>query len=341
MAHEITETDKFGEVRSTGKKAWHGLGMEIEDGLCVEDAFHTIGLGWETELAPLFARVDEIDPHTGESVSKYLPVTERCAQLRSDNYDVLGVVSPTYGPIPNMELARFCDNLTGADAAVRCETAGSLRGGKRIFALCKLPKTIEVVSGDILEQYIAVTNGHGGNAPFSVYPTSIRIVCANTLRYSERDMGKGVSFQHRGDMRDKLKQARDVLGLAVAETAEFERQVKALAGLQWSKAQIKAYMNDLYEEIFGAIDPTSKGAATRITNRNKLVNHWLLNLDDPRQGYAPGSAWAAFNAFTQWSEHERGRYRAVEDSSGRVHSNLFGNSADAKRKAFTLALTRV
>jgi len=29
MAHEIRSTDRFGEVRSRGERAWHGLGVEI------------------------------------------------------------------------------------------------------------------------------------------------------------------------------------------------------------------------------------------------------------------------------------------------------------------------
>ncbi len=32
MAHMIMGTDRYGEVRKNGQRAWHGLGLEIEEG---------------------------------------------------------------------------------------------------------------------------------------------------------------------------------------------------------------------------------------------------------------------------------------------------------------------
>lgn len=55
MAHEINNSDRFGEVRVNGKRAWHGLGVEIADGLNAVEGFKAIGLDWQTELLPVYA----------------------------------------------------------------------------------------------------------------------------------------------------------------------------------------------------------------------------------------------------------------------------------------------
>jgi len=39
MAHEIRSSDRFGEVRANGQRAWHGLGVEIPEGIDTVAAF--------------------------------------------------------------------------------------------------------------------------------------------------------------------------------------------------------------------------------------------------------------------------------------------------------------
>jgi hypothetical protein len=54
-----------------------------------------------------------------------------------------------------------------------------------------------------------------------------------------------------------------------------------------------------------------------------------------------GTWWAAYNAVSQWHDHERGRFGAVTESDARVHSNLFGASSAGKKVAFATALEMV
>lgn len=338
MGHGITASDRYGEVRVNGQRAWHGLGVEIEDGLSAQEAFEEVGLGWQTELAPLYALVGE-----GEEQVR-VPVVDKYAHVRCDNHSVLGVVSDKYGPIENQDMAKFADALVGADAAVTVETAGSLYGGRRVFCLVRLPKSIEVTNRDILEQYVLISNGHGGFARFSCYPTSVRVVCANTLRWSERDVGRGISFVHTGKLDVKIKQAKTALGLAIQETAKFEKQVQAMAKRQFTKAKAKVYMEELWEETFGQIDPAQKEAAAKmLAKRDAVVEKWMENLDHAWQVEAGvgGTVWGAYNAVSQWHDHERGLFNSIDKSDARVHSNLFGVSQKHKLRAYRKALAAV
>lgn len=343
MAHEINKTDKFGEVRANGKRAWHGLGIELPEGMTAQEGFERIGLGWRTILAPVHATVDVMGAD-GPS-TKVVELPKHRMHLRADTMEQLGMVSDEYKPFENQDLARFADALVGADATVQMETGGSLYSGKRVFALVKLPKSIEVAKGDILNQYILVGNGHGGFAAFSCYPTSVRVVCANTLRWSETDISKGLKFRHTGDTADKLKQARYTLGLAMKETERFEAQVKALAAKNLTAAQMVAFMKSCFEENFGKVDEESKDE-TQVRfkeKRDETVGAWLANLENERQQIKGirGTAWAAYNAISEWHDHERSHFRDIGQSDARVHSNLFGVSQKAKLKSFKNALSLV
>lgn len=344
MAHEIHSTDKFGEIREQGKRAWHGLGVEIPDGLSAEQGFEKIGLGWRTTLAPVFARIEGMGENGPEF--KDIEIKERKAHYRMDTMELLGVVSDGYRPLENMDLARFADALsTAEEGKVVVETAGSLHNGRRVFACVKLPDQVRATAEDVMDQYILVGNGHGGFASFACYPTSIRVVCANTLRWSEADVAKGLRFFHLGSMEDKLKNARTALGIARKETAKFQEQVTALVGLNLNRRRMKSLAEDIYASCFGRIDdhlePESKKKLE--DKRDEVIAAWMANLEDAKQTLPGivGTGWAFYNAISQWNDHERGRFGLVEESNGRISSNIFGVSNEHKRKAFRRVLAAV
>lgn len=333
MAHQIRSTD---DIAFTGSRdrIWHGIGQPIPDGLTATEAFPRIGLDWNTELAKLHATLAD---------GRTIEIANHLAHIRLDTLGELGVVSDGYQQITNKEMAEFCDRLAGMDASPVVDTAGSLYDGRRVFCLLKLPTVIKV-GADIQEQYILVSNGHGGFASFGVYPTSIRVICDNTLRWSERDAGKGIRFRHEGKIEDKIQQARVALGLALRETAQFEEQVQALANVDLSVGQQRGFMELVYDRTFG--DPMKADAEAQeklLLKKSELCEKWMANMEDEKQLVAgiQGTAWAALNAVTQWHDHERGRFKSIRESGARVHSNLFGTSHRDKGKVLRTAMELV
>jgi phage/plasmid-like protein (TIGR03299 family) len=337
MSHEINETDRFGEVRSRGERAWHGLGDEIPEGLDAVGAFARLGLDWPTEMAPIQALASR----------GIINLPKHFAHVRKDNGDLLGIVTDEYKPFENIDLARLADSLAGADKACVTETAGSLYSGRRVFALVRLPHEIRLGKGgeDRLEQYVLVANGHGGFAETSCYPTSIRVVCANTLRMSEKGITKGIRFRHTGDFEAKVAQARLVLGTAVEESKKFETKVKALAATRLSKAQLQFFLEKTFEEIYGAIDPLADAGFNdrALEKRKEILDQWAENLEHEQQKIAgiAGTAWAAFNAISMYEDHQRGRFKDTDESDARVASNIFGVSHREKGIAFRNAMALV
>lgn len=332
MGHGITTTDNFA---FTGERTniWHRMGLQIKDGQKAVEALPSIGLDWDTELLPVYA----------DFQGNKIELPESRAHVRKDNGALLGLVSSGYKPVDNGDLARFADGVAEQGATV--STAGSLLGGKRVFVTMQLPKVIVAGKDDAQYQYLVVSNGHGGFAAFSTYLTSVRVVCQNTLNLSERDISTGTRFYHTGNMEAKLRQARLIMGFATAEVEKYEQQVKALANADLSVGQVKDFLLAAFTATFGEAPETGSEAYDKwLVKRDGMVADWLVRFEGEKQILPgiQGTAWAAFNAYTEWSDHNRGgKWMDNRGEDARTHSNVFGVSAVAKRKVFQLALGSV
>lgn len=345
MAHEI---DKFGEVRKgeafagvARGRAWHRLGKELREGLTVREGFDELGMGWSTELCPLTTTFN----------GKQITIPDFRAHVRCDTKDTLGIVGKDYRPISNQQMAEFADALVGADKAVTLETGGSLRGGRRVFALIKLPKDTVVLGDDHLKNYVCISNGHDGLNAFRTFFTPIRVVCANTLAMAEASVS-GARFNHDGDVTKKIELARATLGILVKRSESFAEQAQALARVSLTEAKVSAYFDDVYGKTFGATaqEEITEGATTEGAKDDKSKKHyekvigaWKANMVEASNFVkaTEGTAWQALNAVTFYHDHQRGRMKSVEESDSRVHSNLFGASAKDKAIALRTALSLI
>jgi phage/plasmid-like protein (TIGR03299 family) len=338
--HGITNEDTFAFTGSR-QKIWHGLGQEIEEGLTAVQAFEKSGLNWSTELLPVFGR-----GITEEGQEYEVEIPDRMAHVRADTKGILGFVGTDYSPIENMELAEFVDAISQVDQKLHINTCGSLFGGKRVFALVKLPDATVRVGDDVNESYMLCSNGHGGFASFAVYPTSIRVVCNNTLRWSEKDAAKGIKFSHVGGVAEKVEAARVAMGFAIKETEKFNQMVTTLANMDLDKKMLIEYFELVYEDCFGKLPDSEKqpdAYEKLLTKKNKVLDKWLENMEDPRQNVRgiQGTYWAAYNAISQWYDHDRGRQNEEGKTDSQVNSNIFGPNHKAKTGAFRKALALV
>ena len=128
MSHEITSTDDM-VLHKTA--AWHGLGNVVETAPTPGQALTLANLDWSiSERSIITAPVDSQDYHSDR------PITTHKALQRLDNGDILSVVGSEYAVLQNQELAEFCYELAD-EGDVTVESAGSLKGGRRIWFLLK------------------------------------------------------------------------------------------------------------------------------------------------------------------------------------------------------------
>ena len=176
---------------------WHGLGKRLEEAPTSKEAIIQAGLDWEVDQRPIYDAF-------GKEIPRYR------ANTRSTDNSILGIVTDKYQVVQNAEAFEFTDSLI--DEGVTYETAGSLRDGKTIWLLAKMPQ--QKILDDEFDPYVCFTNTHDGTGSIKAFMTPIRVVCYNTLNLAISQAKRAWSTKHMGDMKSKLEEARETLGFA-------------------------------------------------------------------------------------------------------------------------------
>lgn len=322
MAHELATTaDGRTAMMYCGEAPWHGLGQKLDAPATAEEAIAAAGLDYDVTLTPM-------------TTEGGVPVPGRRAVVRADTRTVLGVVSDRFVPVQNRQAFGFLDAVV-AEGGVRYHTAGALGRGERVWLLARLPEQIRVRGGDdLVDQYLLLSNAHDGSAALRVLFTPVRVVCANTLSLAHRQgAGEGVSIMHKGDLQAKIRQAQEVLGLARRFFDDAAAVINRLAGYSPTSAQLASYFAELYP------DPEEgKDNARAVRARTELQRLFEEGLGHDQPG-VKGTAWAAYNAVTEYVDHHRPARGANnrDRASRRLASVWFGSGARLKARAWDLA----
>lgn len=336
MAHEITERD--GLVLA-GQRAWHGLGVVVPEAPTPADALKLASLDWSVEQWPLSATNGE----SGEN-AKRAAVTSHVLNVRSDTGAPLGVVTSGYVPTHNRDIAELVCELDRSKD-VRLESAGSIRGGKRVWFLAQGESF--GIGQDETRRYLLFATGHDGTLAFHAQPTSIRVVCSNTLHMA-LGRNSAFSFRHSGNVRSKIDEIRKALGLFSVVSTDFENKARALAAKTLTRDEIQAFFVDVYQTTEDEIptNPSTKDERKKREDAAQVIARWSANFDreSSMSGFPRGSAWLAMNAVTRWYDHQR-HYRSKQDPTSRrdarIYGALWGTGADAKATTFDKALALI
>jgi phage/plasmid-like protein (TIGR03299 family) len=273
------------------------------------------GLDWDVELAPLV---------TGDTHAK----VDHRAVRRTTDAKVLGVVGPRYAPLQNRDaFGWFQPFLDAREAALH--TAGSLRGGSRVWVLAKLNRDpLVIAEGDEVEKFILLSHGHDGSLAVRAGFTPIRVVCQNTLAMAHgADASKLIRLKHTKDVLENLANVREVMNLANLEFEATAEQYRRLARTGINEADLRRYVKRVLR-VEGEQD-----ISTRTTN---IVEEIVRLAEAGRGNDLPsirGTYWSAYNGVSEWLTHNRGR---SEDS--RLNSLWFGDGASLNRHALEVAL---
>lgn len=178
--------------------AWDGLGNAVTETKTSEEAISLAGLDWEVQQKPIYLENEVL-------------IDGSLANVRSDNEKVLGIVSGRYNVVQNTEAFAFTDALLGE--GVTYETAGSLKGGKIIWLLAKMPESFDLL-GDKVNPYLVFTNTHDGSGSVKVAITNIRVICQNTLNLALNTAKRTWTARHTGSIQYKMTDAMMTLELA-------------------------------------------------------------------------------------------------------------------------------
>ena len=325
-----------------GATPWHGLGQYVGDNaVTAEEAIIAAGLDWEVGCQRLFAEYDRDD-------GNLIEIPDNFAVIRDTDKAVLGVVGKNYVPIQNTQCFDILDSITGPDRLVNITTAGSLHGGKKVWALAELTNlTLSPVPGDEVRPYLCLIDSKDGSMSLTAFFTSVRVVCQNTanLALAGADKNKTVKIRHTKSAMDKIEEAQRILGMAVDRAEKYGDVLDSLARKQVNTAG----WHDFLDELVGELVIPEKGDPTRGYTRLLNQRELLTNLFESGIGTdipgVRGTAWGAYNAITEFTTHHNqirlgmdpgAKGYDLKKTDRRLASSWFGPSDKMNSKALSL-----
>ena len=259
---------------------WHGLGTKVNEAPTSKEAIKLAELDWNVNPTVIYDA-------NGKEISGYK------ANMRDSDQSILGIVSDRYQIVQNSEAFEFTDSLL--DEGVVYETAGSLRDGKQIWLLAKMPRT--TILGDDVDPYLCFTNSFDGSGAVRVCATPIRVVCNNTLNLALETTKRSWSTRHIGDLAGKLHQAKETLGLAQEYMKKLDEDADRLANTKLSDAEIESIVSFIFPIDY------IKDTKRKIENTNKMRNDFMTCYMMPDIAQYRNTAYGLVNAASDMAGH--------------------------------------
>ncbi len=208
---------------------WHGIGEIVKEAPTSEEAIRLARIDWTVEQKPIF-------------LEDGTQIEGSWANVRSSDGKPLGVVGSRYQIVQNADAFAFTDALLGE--GVKYETAGSLKDGKVIWLLARMPETIDIL-GDEVAPYLVFTNTHDGTGAVKVTMTNVRICCNNTLNMAIRGAKRVWSARHTGSITNKLDEAMTTLQFAHQYIEETKNTFEQLHKVKISDFKLYKIVNNI------------------------------------------------------------------------------------------------
>lgn len=344
MAHELTLNTRTGryEMAFVGETPWHGLGQNVTKGASIGVWAKEAGMEWEA-LAET--------PRIGDGENTII-FADHKALYRSDTCEPLAIVGAGYQPHQPRELLEFFREFTEA-GGWHIHTAGTMRGGRKLWvmATCEDPfRYVKGYKGDKVALNLLLATSLDGSMQTTGALTTVRVVCANTLRAAlEGGSDAMVKLSHRSSFDSRT--IKDALGVEAAQK-NFERfmeQARELAETPISLEDAREALNTIFKvekkerprldlswlnlDAAPALDADEEEPVPQETSRS--VARVLQLFDGEGMGAtmptAAGTRWGLLNAVTQFVDHEMGR-----TADTRLDNAWFGRGNGYKKDALQL-----
>jgi phage/plasmid-like protein (TIGR03299 family) len=318
--HELEMIDGKAQMVFQGDRnaVWHRLGTEIPADLTPQQVMEVAGLDWSVNKMPL--TVDYTSPVLGEMKID----TGHSALVRDKDMSVLDVVPSSWNPVQNADAFAFFDEFI-ARGEMTMDTAGSIRDGRKVWALAKIKEGFTLFGGDEIQGYLLFSNPHYFGRSVDIKVTTVRTVCNNTLNLSLSEKTKDwVRHSHRTQF--DASRVKELLGVVSNKMNVLKDQAEYLGS--------KRYTNETAIEYFQRIFPvltskrvSRKEMSTQADRAMEIVEQ------QPGAEFRPGSQWNLFNAVTYITSNEYGR-----NDESRLDSVWYGANEQRNQRALKLAL---
>ena len=195
----------------------------------------------------------------------------------------------------------------------------------------KVDNELNKVGDDNVERYVVLMNSHDGSTPVFMQPTTIRVVCANTLDYAlSKESPLRFSIKHTTNVKERLEEVTSALSFAEGNWRKAHEIMNRMVEHEMNFQQVKLYFEAVipFLKHRGMSGKDELGVARR--DIATPVFSQLMNNFAGGHGNKGETVWDAYNAITQYYDHQK-NYKDW------VWSTQFGKPAQYKRRAFLYA----
>ena len=325
MAHLI-ETMAY-----VGETPWYQLGHALPSKQPLDVWARQAGMDWKIHETPVrYAAGAGVNAEGAEGTT--LDFEDHKVLYRSDTLAPLSVVGRRYQVVQPATVLEFYRDLTER-SGFELETAGVLKAGRKFWALARTGAQATLQGRDVVHGYVLLATSCDGSLATTVTPSTVRVVCANTLAMAVDGATGAVRVPHNTVFDPKAVKKR--LGIAVSGWGNFMYRMKTLAERKVPHAEAERFLRTVLTPATGtsgnvaSVEPAVPGLVLR-----KVQSLYDGHGRGAELGAAKGTAWGLLCAVTEYVDHER-RARSADY---RLDSAWFGQGAGLKQRALDAAL---
>ena len=318
MAHLVDSMAYVGET------PWHELGNALPAKQPIEVWAEKAGMDWQILETPVCFMAEKAG-----SLGSIKTFPEQKVLYRSDSHKPLSVVSDRYQVVQPREVLEFYRDLTEI-SGYELETAGVLKEGRKFWALARTGKETVLKGNDCVKGYLLLATSCDGTLATTATPTTIRVVCNNTLSIALNGATSAIKVPHRTSF--DAQAVKKQLGVAVSQWDGFMYRMRTL-----SERKVKSH-----EALNYFLRVLCNSDTAQDTGRGLVNERALKKVQAMYEGHgrgaeldaAKGTAWGLLCSITEYVDHEK-RSRGPEY---RLDSAWFGQGAVLKQRALDEAL---
>jgi len=319
MAHELATAS---DMAFTGDSPWHQLGNRLPPKQPIEVWQKAANMDWEIKQSDVLFNAQSENGNMLNLRSN----PEATVLYRSDNFAPLSVVSPRYKVVQPREVLGFYRDLVSV-GGFALETAGILRGGRKMWALAKTGQETMLSGNDKVKAYLLLATSCDGSLATTAQFTSIRVVCNNTLQMAVGQSKGAVRVPHSTTF--DPAQVKQELGLGLTAWDQFQASIKTLSNRKVNKFEVMSFLVDVLGDPALPLNeqPNQRGIQTVYGLYSGVGKGSEL-------ASAKGTAWGLVNGVTEWVD----THRRARSQDYRLDSAWFGQGAAIKERALQHAL---
>lgn len=292
----------------------------------------------ELQKRDLTFRVEKrqlVDSTTGKTLPLF-------GTFRADNDFFLGgVVTERYQTIQNEDALDIFPALGEVGLDYRIKRMGAFNGGASVFADVRLPGLDFNVGprqvGDIVGAGLLAKTAHDGSSKTVTMGYLNRLVCGNGMVLRMKMFV--FAIQHTSGAIDKLKKWAGAIHGVVAGIKQFQTTASTLASLPIRQDDIEP----IFDDVFRLHSREEWDKSPRIQKRARAILNKFRNQTEYEA--QRGTAWALYNAFTNFSDHDLTFRRMAGNPDTPEQTNLrgimFGAGEALKFTAFNTITARM